>query len=30
MILATENFIFNIGNSKVVENVLPEKISHDL
>ena len=30
MISATENFTFKIGKSRVVENIFPEKISHDL
>ena len=29
-ISVAENFTFKIGNSKVVENIFPEKISHDL
>ena len=30
MILATENFTSNFGNIRVVQNIFPEKISHDL
>ena len=29
-ITATENFTVKIGNSTVVENIFPAKISHDL
>ena len=30
MISAIENFIFKIGNGRVVENIFPQKLSHDL
>ena len=30
MILATENLIFKIKNNGVLDNILTEKISHDL
>ena len=30
MILATKNFTFKIGNSRLVENNFQEKLSHDL
>ena len=30
MISATENFIFKIGNSRVVKNICTKRISHDL
>ena len=29
MILATENFTLKIINSRAIENIFPEKISHD-
>ena len=30
VISATENFTFNIGNGRSVENIFPEEMSHDL
>ena len=30
MISAIENFTFTISNGRIVENIFPERISHDL
>ena len=30
MILSIKNFTFKMGNSRVVKNIFPEKISHNL